>query len=295
MSRIRQPRTQGSLGIIGATGLEIGPLRKRVELIERERVGSSRFFRGRLYGKELIVAQSGVGYGCAADACMHMIERFSPLAILSLGFAGSVDTNTKIGNLLLVTHLLWIKDMESLQVEETYTLDKGLIDITSNLLNKHGVEFTMGRVLTVPHYVFKLDERHRIRRALKVKAVEMEGAATASQTRKHGVPLMALRLISDDMSTREIDYGMMVSPMGRPTLSGALRFSLAHRGDLLEILRFGRQVRRLGTRLSRIGARIVEEITFLPPDPVREMDLHGFRKNEPDSFFRPTMMGNGDT
>jgi hypothetical protein len=224
-----------------------------------------------------------------------MIERFSPLVILSLGFAGSVDTNTKIGNFVLVTHLLKIRDMKSLRLEETYRLDKGLIDITSNLLNKYGVGFTMGRVLTVPQYVFRLDERHRICRARKVKAVEMEGAVIAGQTRKHGVPLIALRLISDDLSTREIDYGMMVGTTGRPTLRGGLRFSLAHRGDLLEILRFGWQVRRLGTRLSRIGARIVEEMSFLPTDPVREMDLHGSGKGQPDSFFRPTLMGNGDT
>ena len=52
MNGIHQPRTDGLIGIIGATGLEIGLL-KKIELTEKERVESSRFFWGVFYGKEL--------------------------------------------------------------------------------------------------------------------------------------------------------------------------------------------------------------------------------------------------
>ena len=268
MNQIHQPRTNSPIGIIAATGLEIGLLKKRIELIERERVGNSRFFRGHFSGKEFVLVESGIGYSRATNACIHMIERFSPLAILSFGLAGSVDMATKVGDILLATHLLWIKDTDTLKVEKTYTMDKGLIDITSNILNKYDLKFKMGKVLTVPYFIFKLEERYRIGRELKVKAVEMEGAAIACEATNHRVPLMALRLISDDMSTREIDYGMVVGPMGKTTLKAGVRFSLVHRRDLLEAFRFGRQLRRLGKMLSGIGARIVEEITPLPMDLV---------------------------
>lgn len=273
MSEVRQPGVEGPLGVIGATGLEIGALKKGIEPVERERVGNSRFFRGDFSGKELVLTESGIGYSNAANACIHMIERFSPLAILSFGFAGSVDVNAKVGDMLLVTHLLRVRDMGTLKVEKTHILDEDLLDITSNLLNKFGIDFTIAKVLTVPYFVFKLEERHRIAGELGVKAVEMEGAAVACEAMKHGIPLMALRLISDDLSTREIDYGMVVGPTGKPTLKGSVRFSLVHRRELLEGFRFGVQLRRLGAKLSEIGARIVEEITPLPGNRVREMDL----------------------
>jgi len=278
MSQIYQPRADSPIGIIGATGLEIGLVKKRIELIEKERVGNSRFFRGHFSGKELVLVESGIGFNNAKNACNHMIERFSPLAILSFGLAGSVDTTTKIGDILLATHLLWVKDMETCKVEKSYILDEGLIDITSNILNKYDLKFKIGKVLTVPYFVFKLEERYRIRRELEIEAVEMEGAAVAGEAIKHGIPLMALRLISDDMSTREIDYGMVVGPMGRPTLKGGVRFFLVHRRDLLEVFRFGRQLRRLGTRLSGIGARIVEDMA---PVYTGEMDLHILKKKIP--------------
>ena len=272
MNGIHQPRTDGLIGIIGATGLEIGLL-KKIELTEKERVESSRFFRGDFSGKEFVLVESGIGYNRAMNACIHMIERFSPSAILSFGLAGSVDMATKIGEILLATHLLWIKDMETLRVEKTYTLDKGLIDITSNILDKYNVEFKTGKVLTVPYFIFKLEERYRIHRELGVEAVEMEGSAIAGEASKSRVPVMALRMISDDISTREIDYGMVMGPHGRTTLRGAIRFSLAHWQDLLEIYRFGRQLRRLGRELSEIEARIVDGIPFSPRDLVQYVDL----------------------
>ncbi|UCD71300.1 MAG: 5'-methylthioadenosine/S-adenosylhomocysteine nucleosidase [Syntrophobacterales bacterium] len=274
MSQIHRLRSDSPIGIIGATEIEIGLLKKRFELIKKERVGNARFFRGYFSGKELILVESGIGYAHAANACIHMIERFSPAAIFSFGLAGSVDKNTKIGDILLTTHLLWVEDMEMLKVKKTYILDENIVNIISNILDKYNLNFKMGKVLTVPYFIFKLDERCRIGRELSVKAVEMEGAAIAGEATNHRIPLMALRMISDDMSTREIDYGMVVESLGKPTLKAGLRFSLAHRRDFLEVFRFGRQVRRLGRRLSEIGARIVEEIIPLPMDSIQEMDFH---------------------
>lgn len=100
MNYIHQARTDSLIGIIGATGLEIGFLRKRIELIEKGRVGSGRFLRGHFSGKELVLFESGIGNIRALNACIHMIERFSPQAILSFGLAGSVDMTAKIGEIL---------------------------------------------------------------------------------------------------------------------------------------------------------------------------------------------------
>jgi len=269
------------IGIIGATGLEIGLFKKRMKRIERERVGNSCFFRGHFSGREIVLVQSGIGYYHASNACSHMIERFSPFVIVSIGLAGSVDVAAKVGDILLAPHLLWVRDTEELKVEKTYTLDESLIETTSNILEKYNLAFTLGKVLTVPSFIFKLEERHRIGRELKVKAVEMEGAAIAGEAIKHHVPLLVLRMISDDMSTREIDYSMMLGTMGKATLRGAIRFSFVHRRDLLEVFRFGRQLRRLVKSLSEIGARIVEDINPLSIDPVRERDLPVLRRKIP--------------
>ena len=273
MNHIHQPRTGGLIGIIGATGLEIGFLRKRIKLIEKGRVGSGCFFRGHFLGKEFVLVESGIGYNRALNACIHMIDRFSPCAILSFGLAGSVDITTKIGEVLLATHLLWVEDMDTFRVKKTYTLDKGLIDIASKILEKYDIKYKIGKVLTVPSFVFKLEERCRIRRELGVEAVEMEGSAIADEAGKRHVPVMALRMISDDISSREIDYGMVMGPHGKSTLSGAVRFFLAHRWDLLEIFRFGRQLRLLGRELSEIEARIMDGIAVSPGELLQYVDL----------------------
>ncbi len=286
MSRIHLKRTDGLIGIIGATRLEIGLLKKRMERVEKGRAGKSRFFRGRLSGKELVLVESGIGYSRATKACIHLIEHFSPMAIFSFGLAGSVDVSTRTGDIFLATHLLRMRDTRTLGVQEIYKLDEELLFNTLNILNKYNLEFKSGKVLTVPRFVFKLQERHRIGHEIGVKAVDMEGAAIAAQARRHRIPVMAFRLISDDMSTRGIDYGMVIGPQGKLTPKGAVRFFLAHGRDLLEVFRFARKARRLGGRLSEIGTRIVEEIA---PLSAPEMDLQVLKKKIPcsRSYSRP--------
>lgn len=290
MSRIHLRRSDGFIGIIGATGIEIGPLKRRMERVEKGRLGKSHFFRGRLSGKEIALLESGIGYNRATKACTHLIERFSLKAIFSFGLAGSVDMSTRTGDILLVTHVLGVRDTTTLGVQETYKLDERLVYNISKLFDKDNIEFKIGKLLTVPHFVFKLQERLRIGREIGVKAVDMEGAAIAAQARRACIPVMALRLISDDTSAREIDYGMMIGPQGNLTLKGGVRFFLSHGRDLVEFFRFARKTRRLGARLSEIGSRIIEEIT---PFSTPEMDLQVLKKKLPCSQFHSNVRETG--
>lgn len=288
MSRIHLGRTDGLIGIIGATGLEIGLLKRGMKLIAKGRAGKGHFFRGRLSGKEIVLVESGIGYNRATKACTHLIERFSPTAIFSFGLAGSVDVSTRTGDILLATHLLRVKDTRTLGVQEIYKLDEEVLFNTSNILDKYNLEFKIGKLLTVPHFVFKLQERRRIGHEVGVKAVDMEGAAIAAQARRHRIPVMALRLISDDMSMGGIDYGMVIGPQGKLTPKGAVRFFLAHGRDLLEVFRFARKARRLGARLSEIGTRIIEEIA---PLSTPKMDLQVLKKKIPCSRLHSNRTG----
>lgn len=290
MSRIHLRRTDGLIGVIGATGLEMGPLKSGMEGVEKGRVGESRFFRGRLSGKEIVLVETGIGYNRASKACAHLIERFSPTAIFSFGLAGSVDVSTRTGDILLVTHLLRVRDTRTLRVQETYKLDEELVYNVAELFDKYNKQFKTGKLLSVPHFVFKRQERLRISREIGVKAVDMEGAAIAAQARRGCIPVMALRLISDDMSAREIDYGMLTGPQGKLTLTGGVRFFLGHGRDLVEVFRFARKTRRLGSRLWEMGSRIIEEIT---PLSTPEMDLQVLKKKIPCRRFHSAVRETG--
>jgi adenosylhomocysteine nucleosidase len=274
MNRVHQPKTDNPIGIIGATRTEIGSFRKKLELMEKERAGNARFYRGRYSAREVVLTKCGIGYAQALSACTHLIGRFAPSAICSFGLAGSVERSLSIGEIVLATHLLWMKDMGTFEVEKSYTMDKDLIDIISNILNKYSLSFKKGKLLTVPHFIFRRTDRDRIRRELEVDAVEMEGAAIAGAARRHSIPVMALRVISDDLFSREIDFGVLMRPSGRTSLRGLVRFGRAHGRDFREVFRFGKQARELGKNLCEIQTRIVGEIP-LPGD-----QAHGERGHD---------------
>jgi adenosylhomocysteine nucleosidase len=262
MREVYQQKIDNLVGIIGATRTEIGSFRKRLELMGKKRTGDGHFYWGRFAGKEVVVVESGMGCAQARNACVHLIDRFAPSAICSFGFAGSVEETITSGQILVATHFLRITDTHTPTVKETYTLDEDLICITSKILDKNDIPYKRGKLLTVPHFIFKRADRDRIRRELEVGGVEMEGAAIAGEATRRGIPVMALRVISDDLGSREIDYGMLMQASRRISLKGLFRFALAHRRDLCEVLRFGNQAREFGRNLCEIQARIVEGIAI---------------------------------
>jgi adenosylhomocysteine nucleosidase len=269
MREVYPQKIDNPVGIIGATRTEIGFFRKRLELIGKKRTGNGHFYWGRFAEKEVVVVKSGMGYAQARNACVYLIDRFAPLAICSFGLAGSVEKTITNGKILVATHFLRITDTKTPTVQETYTLDEHLTFITLKILDKNGIPYKRGKLLTVPHFIFKRADRDRIRRELEVDGVEMEGAAIAGEAKRRGVPVMALRVISDDLNSREIDYGMLMHVSGRISLTGVFRFALAHQRDLCEVLRFGNQAREFGRNLCEIQSRIVEGIA-IPGDQDHE-------------------------
>jgi adenosylhomocysteine nucleosidase len=54
---------------------------------------------GRLSGKEIVLAESGVGMTNAAMTTQILIDRFNPKGVIFTGIAGAIDTSIRIGDI----------------------------------------------------------------------------------------------------------------------------------------------------------------------------------------------------
>jgi adenosylhomocysteine nucleosidase len=135
--------------------------------------------RGLIHGRPVAVFHTGVG----EKSCRAHIENFlcqQPLKyLISTGFAGAVDPELEIGNLLL---------------SENFS--------SPGLLNSPHLNFSedglfVGKLATVPGVVDSKSERERLAVESGAVAVDMETEFIAAACAAHGVPMLSLRVISD--------------------------------------------------------------------------------------------------
>ena len=146
----------------------------------RERVKS---IHGQIHGRSVAVVHTGVG----EKSCRAHIENFLHDSqfkyLISAGFAGALDPELQIGDLLLSENF---SSPEHLHSPHLDCAENGL--------------FFVGKLATVPRVVASKSERERWAVESGAVAVDMETEFIAAACEVHRVPILSLRVMSDTAS-----------------------------------------------------------------------------------------------
>ena len=129
-----------------------------------------RAVRGRC---DVTVVHTGLGLEAAATATAALLAGPRPAWVLSGGFAGALDPRLRLGDLLVAENF------------------------TSPLLLARAAGLERGQLVSRPRPVELVAEKAALFRETGALAVDMETAAIAAACARAGVPLLALRAISD--------------------------------------------------------------------------------------------------
>jgi adenosylhomocysteine nucleosidase len=135
-----------------------------------------------------IVVCSGPGYKNAASAAGQAIDRFSPEMVVSIGFAGALAPEMKVGDIFVPRHIV------SERTGSAFTSPRG-----------------RGSLVTADT-VAGADRKHILYARFHAQAVDMEAAAVAAVAAARDCEFLALKVISDELYSR-IDF---VEPFIRP-------------------------------------------------------------------------------
>ena len=138
--------------------------------------------RGRLHGKPVAVIHTGVGRKTCCQRMEVMLRRERFEYVISAGFAGALEKELHIGNLL---------------VSENYSSPQLLRSPKLDLADD-GV--FLGKLLTVSGVIESDAERERLATKTGAAAVDMETEFIADACADHQLPLLSLRAISDTPS-----------------------------------------------------------------------------------------------
>ena len=189
------------------------------------------------------IFHTGVGEKICRQRMARFLQDRQLDCLISAGFAGALDDQLGVGDLLLARNL------------STADLS-GTLDFPANL------PIHVANLLTVPSMIDSREERNRIAQTTGAVAVDMETEFIALACAEHGVPLLSLRVISDTpCQPLPAPPSMLFDLDEQQTNFGRLVFYVAkHPPAIWRLISFARQIGRARKRLSHAIIALVREL-----------------------------------
>jgi adenosylhomocysteine nucleosidase len=135
--------------------------------------------RAQIHGRSVAVFHTGVGEKSCRPRIENFLRRPQFKYLISAGFAGALDEELRIGNLLLSENF---SSQELLASPHLDFAPDGLF---------------LGKLATVPGVINSKSERDRLAAESGAAAVDMETEFIAAACAAHRVPMLSLRVMSD--------------------------------------------------------------------------------------------------
>jgi adenosylhomocysteine nucleosidase len=217
---------QTRLGIVSAMHEELAAVLDRIPGTRCERAAGRDFYSGCWHGRAVVAVLSRMGKVAAATTATALIERFGVTEMVFTGVAGGLGPGVKIGDVVVARDFLQ-HDLDVSPLFPRYEVPlygrarfpadtqltqrlaqaaaRALADPAQLLGPAPLRQFHLsspvlhqGLVLSGDRFIATRADSAALRAALPdALAVEMEGAAIAQVCHDYGVPLAAVRIISD--------------------------------------------------------------------------------------------------
>ena len=164
------------------------------------------FTYGKLCGKSVVVAVSGVGKVFSARCTQTMIMRYSPREIINSGAAGAISPELKIYDIVIASKLVQHDFDTTLMGEPLGCIINGspylpmterLTKAFSECSDKLGYPCRIGTLATGDQFIGGDEVKQRIFGNFGAIACDMEGAAIGTVCYTAGVDCAVMRCISD--------------------------------------------------------------------------------------------------
>lgn len=197
-----------TIGIIGATRLEMEYIKNRIVVDDTLKKAGKEFISGKLEGKDIAFVISGIGKVDVGITTQILIDDFDVDKIIFLGVAGAVNPDLNVSDVVVcVDSIQHDVDMKDFGVERgqfifsnlrIYESDKRLVDVAIQASKKNGFNTSKGRVLSGDQFISDPKKSLELREELEGDCIEMEGAAMAHVCTVNEVSFVIIRQISDN-------------------------------------------------------------------------------------------------
>ncbi len=199
--------------------------------------------RGTIDERTIEVLHTGIGEDICRERIAKFLENQQFDFLISAGFAGSLNNELRVNDLLVA------KNFSTIDLKRAHSLVSPLLI--------HPID-----LLTVSAVIDSGEERDRIARESGASAVDMETEFIARACAAHGIPLLALRVITD---TPRQPFPAPPSVLfdiakQRTGLAKLARFFLMHPNRVPHLVQFARRIGRAKKILASALVTILRDL-----------------------------------
>ncbi len=238
--------------ILGAFDAEVAPLRERLENMHEYTIEEIGLVTGRMYGRKVAIAWTGIGKVNAAMASTLLIEHLRPSEVIFTGIAGALNPALEPGDIVIAQRTaqhdlgIWLEtglknrgEINRFTGERNPTFfvaDARLLRLAElaaeqgqlESIDEHrAARVITGVVVTGDTFVMSAAKCAQLRADLGAEAVEMEGAAVAQICYQWNVPFIAIRAITDradKQAMKDVDrYELLAAKNAAEVTAGIVR------------------------------------------------------------------------
>lgn len=195
------------IGIIGAMAPEVQALQQAMENPVVTQISGVDFYKGKLKGKDIVVAQCGIGKVFAALCAQAMILTFHPDFIINTGVAGALHPDLAVGDVAIANTVVQ-HDMDTTPFGDPpglisginmvhFPADDGVRAALKKAVDTLQFNAMEGTIASGDQFLSDPAKKKAIRQTFDAIGVEMEGAAIGQVCFVNQVPFGVLRVISD--------------------------------------------------------------------------------------------------
>lgn len=236
------------VAVLFALDLEAGGFVDQLEQMTSTRCANYFEHDGRMRGRRIVVAETGVGRELAARAAADVIEQHRPTWLISAGFAGALRDEVRRGHVV----------MASVVADETGAqLATGLKLDAASQPGIHG-----GRLLTVDRIVRDESEKRRLAAAHDAVACDMETMAIAEACRRQQTRFLSLRIISDAVDDKlPPEVERLLEQKSLAGKLGAAAGAIFNRpSSAKDLWRLHTEALRAADRLAKVLASVIDRL-----------------------------------
>jgi nucleoside phosphorylase len=194
---------------------------------------------------DLRVALTGMGDEAAKRTINALLDEWAPDICISSGLAGSTKPENKVGEVLVAERV------RASKLQHIKDLDSTLVELASTQGAKR-----VGYFLTSGHFIRKAAEKQSM--IGFADAVEMESFQIVSAAVSRGIPVAAIRVVSDACDEdMPYDFDRFVNDEGWPSIPKALGQFVKHPMGVFRLSAVVRQARKSAEILADFFERFI--------------------------------------
>ena len=197
------------LGIIGAMEEEVSLIKDNMSEVTIETRASMDFYRGNIFGKEVLVVRCGVGKVNASICTQILADIYKVKGIINTGIAGALLNDINIGDIVLSEDALQhdvdatgfgysVGQIPQMEVF-SFQADKNLLELALRCCKtvNQDIRVFKGRILSGDQFISNKEKKQWLISTFQGSCTEMEGAAIAQAAYLNHIPFLIVRAISD--------------------------------------------------------------------------------------------------